>query len=81
MSRLINNFTDKYTSRRYELIERQGDGGEVETADIYIYIYIYIYIKQLFMNTNFLFKSLCQLIYIKKQVMFARLVYFKNKVM
>jgi hypothetical protein len=40
MSRLINAFTDKYTSRSYELTERQGVGGEVETADIYIYIYI-----------------------------------------
>lgn len=37
-SRLINNFTDKYTSRSYELIEREGDGGEVEKADIYIFI-------------------------------------------
>jgi hypothetical protein len=44
MSRLINNFTDKYTSRRYELIERQGDGGEVEKADINMNICIYVYI-------------------------------------
>jgi len=48
MSRLINTFTDKYTSRRYELLKRQGFGGEVETADVF---------KQLFRNTYFLFTS------------------------
>jgi hypothetical protein len=44
MSRLINNFTDKYTSRSYELIERQRDGGEVETADTHTHTHTYIYI-------------------------------------
>jgi hypothetical protein len=34
MSLLINACSDKYTSRRYRLIERQGDGVSMEMADI-----------------------------------------------
>lgn len=34
MSLMINTCSDKYTSRRYRLIERQGDGVALEMVDI-----------------------------------------------
>jgi hypothetical protein len=55
----------------YGLIERQGDGGAVETADIYHVVW---------KNTNVLFTSLCQITDINKQVMIALHVYCMNEV-
>ena len=51
----------------------------METADIYIYIYIYTHTQEVVYEYRLLVYTVMS-IYIKKQVMIARPVYFMNKV-